>query len=266
MSLIQEALRRQQAEAAKQAAAAAQQQSETPAPPAPEKPSEKGPEKLSLKKVQPAQPQEQKNNGTETPPAVPPDTQQAETPKRKLVPGVVGVAALALLTVGCLAWLAFYLWKTMSPPPPPPATTTTTGVAPASTVPPPASTTTIPPQTTTTTVPQTVSQPESKPEVVVVAPPPPPQPEPTATQAQPAVTTAPAPKVEPTRQPVVWPSLTLTGVMGRGNRGSAIINGEVVGVGEVVKGVKIAGIGDQGVHLEYQGEKRFLKIGGTTGD
>jgi hypothetical protein len=60
---------------------------------------------------------------------------------------------------------------------------------------------------------------------------------------------------------VVWPALNLTGVIGRGQAGSAVINGEVLGIGDTVDGVKVIAIRPQGVDLEYQAERQFLKVG-----
>jgi hypothetical protein len=76
----------------------------------------------------------------------------------------------------------------------------------------------------------------------------------------PPVAKPPEPAPSP---PPVWPSLVLSGVVGKGNNGSAIINGEVVGIGEVIEGVKVTGIRKQGADLEYQGDVRYLKVGGS---
>ena len=60
--------------------------------------------------------------------------------------------------------------------------------------------------------------------------------------------------------PVEWPLLQLTGVVGRGPNGSVIINNEILGVGQTIEGAKIVAIGQQGAWLVYEGEKRFLSI------
>ena len=60
---------------------------------------------------------------------------------------------------------------------------------------------------------------------------------------------------------IAWPALTLTGVVGRGANGSAMINGEIVEIGESIEGVKLLSIDKQGVNLQYHGEERFLKSG-----
>lgn len=66
------------------------------------------------------------------------------------------------------------------------------------------------------------------------------------------------------RPPVRWPSLILSGVVGRGSNGSAILNSEIIAVGETIEGVKVVSIGRQGVELEYKGETQFLKVGDST--
>jgi hypothetical protein len=63
------------------------------------------------------------------------------------------------------------------------------------------------------------------------------------------------------RIPVNWPVLKLTGMIGRGQAGSAVINGQVVGIGDTVAGTKVIAIRSQGVELEYQGDRQVLKVG-----
>jgi len=58
-----------------------------------------------------------------------------------------------------------------------------------------------------------------------------------------------------------WPALVLNGMVGKGANGAAIINKKVVGVGESIEGVKLISVDRQGVHLEYSGEQRFMKVG-----
>jgi len=73
--------------------------------------------------------------------------------------------------------------------------------------------------------------------------------------APPSETTVPAPA------PIRWPDITITGVVGRDQKGAAFVNGKVYGVNETVDGVRILSIKPQGVLLEYQGETRLAKIG-----
>jgi len=63
---------------------------------------------------------------------------------------------------------------------------------------------------------------------------------------------------------VTWPALTLTGVVGKGSNGSAILNKQIVGIGETIEGVRVIAIRDKGVELEFSGKKQILKIGGST--
>ena len=64
-------------------------------------------------------------------------------------------------------------------------------------------------------------------------------------------------------EPLEWPQISLTAVVGKGLTGAAIINGQIVGVGEIVDDVEVAAVGRQGVKLQYMGESRFLKVGTT---
>lgn len=63
-----------------------------------------------------------------------------------------------------------------------------------------------------------------------------------------------------------WPALRVMGVLAHGGpgEGAAIINGEIVSVDEQVEGVTVAEVGTSGVWLEYQGRKRFVKVGRST--
>ena len=61
-----------------------------------------------------------------------------------------------------------------------------------------------------------------------------------------------------------WPVLNLTAIVGRGVTGSAIINGEILSVGESIEDVTLVIIGDQGVEIEFQGRRRTLKVGQST--
>jgi hypothetical protein len=58
---------------------------------------------------------------------------------------------------------------------------------------------------------------------------------------------------------VPWPALTVTGVIGRGVKGSAIINGKIVDVGQRIDDVRVVRIGMQTVELEYRGQKRTVR-------
>ncbi|MDE0838177.1 MAG: hypothetical protein OSB41_03895 [Kiritimatiellae bacterium] len=60
-----------------------------------------------------------------------------------------------------------------------------------------------------------------------------------------------------------WPKVTLTGVVGKGIRGAATLNGQIVAVGESIQGAEVVYIGDEGVKLEFASEERHVKIGQT---
>jgi len=93
--------------------------------------------------------------------------------------------------------------------------------------------------------------------------------DPTAARAaMQATPPAPPPAVAATQpksvMPVEWPDLTLQGVIGRGANGSAILNNSVLAVNELIKGVRVAAVRQQGVELEFGGERRFIKVGTST--
>ncbi len=63
---------------------------------------------------------------------------------------------------------------------------------------------------------------------------------------------------------VIWPELHISGIMGTGDSGSAIINGTVVGLGEKVGDVTVREFERGFVVLEYQGETRRFSVGRST--
>ncbi len=83
-----------------------------------------------------------------------------------------------------------------------------------------------------------------------------PAPEPRAAPATP-MTPAAATDIEP----MVWPNLSISGVLGNEQKGAAFIDGKVVGVNETIQGVRILAIRSQSVMLEYKGESRLVKVG-----
>ncbi len=72
----------------------------------------------------------------------------------------------------------------------------------------------------------------------------------------------PAPPVAvPSAEHVVWPEVFITGIVGSGQKGAIFINGRVVSVNESIQDVHVLAIQRQGALLEYKGEKRFVKVG-----
>ena len=65
------------------------------------------------------------------------------------------------------------------------------------------------------------------------------------------------------KEPVSWPLLSVSGLVGKGDKGTAIINNEIVQVGESILGAKVLSVDpvQKGVTLEYKGEQRFMKVG-----
>ena len=63
-----------------------------------------------------------------------------------------------------------------------------------------------------------------------------------------------------------WPKLSLLGVMARSEvgRGSAIINNTVVEVGEEIEGARLLEVRNNGVMLQYNGDKQFVRVGQST--
>ncbi|HOW96637.1 MAG TPA: hypothetical protein P5567_01910 [Kiritimatiellia bacterium] len=61
-----------------------------------------------------------------------------------------------------------------------------------------------------------------------------------------------------------WPTLKLTGVMvghGEKSKGSAFLNGSFVEVGDRIDEVRLVEVDAKGVRLEFQGEKKYLRLG-----
>ena len=96
------------------------------------------------------------------------------------------------------------------------------------------------------------------------------------TPAQTNVVAAPQPKLQPAAEAarpkpvekpvVIWPKLRLSGVLGGGTKsgGAAIINGRVLERGQSIDGVVVRAVDRQAIELEYQDEKRLLKINEST--
>jgi hypothetical protein len=77
------------------------------------------------------------------------------------------------------------------------------------------------------------------------------------------VTTVPEEVLKPA---VVWPSIAVSGIMGGGRTGrsTALINGQMMGVGDAVESARIIAIERRGVTFTYAGETRTLSVGAST--
>jgi len=64
----------------------------------------------------------------------------------------------------------------------------------------------------------------------------------------------------------VWPKLVISGFISaaHGVRGAAIVNGQMVGPGDMVEGVKVIAVDKHGVQFRYGSETQTLAVGGTT--
>lgn len=103
-----------------------------------------------------------------------------------------------------------------------------------------------------------------------------PAPEPPAALVSPTITTPVAtteatPTIDVTTAPVsaeetasAWPLLSLSGTGGSGKRAFAIINKNLVRVGDTIDGVKVVRVGLDTVELEFDGGRQTVKVGGST--
>jgi hypothetical protein len=62
-----------------------------------------------------------------------------------------------------------------------------------------------------------------------------------------------------------WPQVTLQGVTGRGNERNAILNGNLLEPGEFLGAVRLDAIYANGVVLEFNDQRAFLRPGASTG-
>jgi hypothetical protein len=79
----------------------------------------------------------------------------------------------------------------------------------------------------------------------------------------PATSATPAPELAPGQiGPDGWPVMALNAVMSLSDpaKSQAMLNNELLNVGDSVQGVKLIEIRENGVTLEFNGEQRFIKI------
>lgn len=72
------------------------------------------------------------------------------------------------------------------------------------------------------------------------------------------------PEKQPRPKPVLWPKLTLQGLLSKGREGAALINGEIISKGEKIKGVELVEVRKSSVVLKYKGETMELKAREST--
>lgn len=198
------------------------------------------------------------------PPFRKPDEPGREPPRRRTertmlkIVAVFGVMVLLLVVAGGFLLVALRMLGQGAPPP---AAAVEPAPAPA------ASAAETPAQV------ETEPAPPARAPVVVQAPQPE-QPQAAGEQAvaeEETVTDLPSPRQEAlatvqaaTGAPDGWPPVALTAVMSLGaNRSAAMINNDLLNVGDSVSGVVVLEIRENGVMLEYKGEQRFFKIGKT---
>ena len=75
-------------------------------------------------------------------------------------------------------------------------------------------------------------------------------------QTRPVVDAVPQPKPKPV---VTAPNLNISGLVWNSNRPQAIINGQVVSIGDTINDVKIVNIKKTGVEISYQGVTMTIK-------
>jgi hypothetical protein len=283
MSLIQEALKRQQEEARKLTASL-----EPPVvqqPPGQEPPVARTASGLQVASSPPPPVPEE---GTVPPPEEEPKKHSKFADKRVLRL-VLSIIPIALILLGGGFWIAKSMLSA-KPPQAAPSTKPRVQIPPQTTAQPvnPPSATEIPappkpgalqPTAVAAPLPASTSQTaavSSAAQPKATSLPTPESAAPAATQKQaeatgtlPGTNEAPAavveqPKPAPPPAPLVWPVLTVSGVMGKGTKGAAKINNIIVEVGQEIDDVRLVAIGVQSVQLEYKGHERTVKVGRST--
>ena len=296
MSLIQEALKRQQQESDGTLPTEPTVETSAPSPAdpplAPQPPPETPPPQLTT----PPKPKPQKvplQRRSKTEPTSDPETEQPPKKKSKVeskakatpvVPTVLGLLLLLALLIGSIGWAAVYgfrmagiqmPWDSSEPQGPANTVAVSEPETPISeSILPPVASATV--ETTPDVTPAT--EPEQKPAedvvtqaatVSVI-----PVPETIETERTETLAEAPTPVSTPVVEapptvkappPVhlVWPAATISGIVkgGRGQGGAIIINDKVIGVGESIDGITVTAIEAKGAMLEYKKQRRFLKVG-----
>lgn len=223
---------------------------------------------------------------TPSPASLPPDADPSEIstveePVRRswaLLAGIVGAGVIAILFLVWLLVFGLKLWQTKPTAP----STVAIGVTnapkasvvnqsaihtnetpkPATPAPLPATAPSVPIPPPQAALPPAPATPITPHEAQAI--PGPALPEKPNTQNQKNSTPSPAPtKLE---MPVLWPKLTVSGIIGssKSGRSAAIMNGQMLSPGESIEGVTIESIDKQKVKLRYNGEIKSLSVGAST--
>lgn len=220
-------------------------------------------------------------------PVPPPPPRRGASGRARMKMGGLAAAVIVLLVVGALVAAKWYfklgLGRTeptqavqpdaampvaAAPATPRPDTgeaKTTEAVGPQAALPPPAPAVQEAPPVDS----PAISEAPAQPEAAAMAPPAPLPVSPEApdsrqADAAPAQPAKPPPAAPARPPPPAWPSLKLTAVLvsRNPNEGAARINNEMVEAGGEINGVTLAEIRADGVVLKYKGETKFLKVGG----
>jgi hypothetical protein len=244
MSLIQEALKRQQEEM--QTSVGTPQPVQDPAQPkAIRRPVAPTPpvvppvqEPAPALRLSSASPSPAPAEAAVEPPPIPQSSMQspAAPAKAKKSPMIMIAVIIILIICGAGAFFAFRPETMVEPPAEVPAPS-----APADPVPAPA-----------------VEPPVQDPAPVT------PEPAPVAVQPLEAAPVTAIPPAPPQKEKIIWPIISCSGIVGKGAKGSAFLNGQIKTVNDTIEDVRVVSIGEMGVTLEYQGEKQFVKVGSST--
>jgi hypothetical protein len=119
-----------------------------------------------------------------------------------------------------------------------------------------------PVSTQTVAVAQPPAQAATQQVATVQTPPAPPPAQPVA-QTNVAAVPAPPPTPAAVKASLTWPPMKLTAIIGKGKKGTARLNGQLLVVGEEIDGVRLVELSEYGVVIEYKGERQNLKLGGS---
>lgn len=251
MSLIQEALKRQQEEAKKAGA--------TDGSPVVQQPLGQEPPVARTSGLQMASATPSPSVEQEAPPIA---TEEAAEPSKfadkRLLGLVLKIVPLALVLIGGGVWIAKSM---LSAKPPQVATSTAKSPAPSASQPTTAQPAVEPPKTAPTqpgTNSQSAAVLSNSATIKHGDTPTNQEPE----ESAPAIVEPVQPPASPA--PLVWPALTVNAIIGKDKNGAAKINNVLMDVGQEIDGVTLISVGKQSVQLEYRGQQRTIKIGRST--